>query len=78
MSRDEKLLEKLRRRPVVTDFSDLERFLVGEGWERARQKGSHVSFKKAGSRTITIPLTGGRKVKGVYVEQVLERLGLDD
>jgi predicted RNA binding protein YcfA (HicA-like mRNA interferase family) len=43
-----------------------------------RQKGSHVSFKKAGAGTITLPLLGGRKVKGVYVHLVLERLGLDE
>ena len=78
MSRDEKLLERLRRRPPIADYGDVERLLIGEGWERMRQRGSHVSFKKPGERTITVPLLGGRKVRGVYIDQVLERLGLDE
>lgn len=77
MSVDEKLLERLRRRPAEADFSDLERLLTSEGWERTRQKGSHVSFEKAGEPTITVPLVRGRKVKRIYINKVLMRLGLD-
>ena len=78
MNRDEKLLERLRRRPAIADFSDVERLLLTEGWKRARQKGSHVSFTKPGNRSITVFLIGGRKVKGVYIDQILTRLELDE
>ena len=78
MSRDEKLLEKLRRRPPNADFRDIERLLLSEGWERTRQRGSHVSFTRSGERPIIVPMVGGRKVKGIYIDQVLARLGLDD
>jgi hypothetical protein len=36
-----------------------------------------VSFTKSGQRAITVPMVGGRKVKGIYIDQVLSRLGLD-
>jgi predicted RNA binding protein YcfA (HicA-like mRNA interferase family) len=77
VSADEKLLEKLRRRPSEADFRDLERLLKGEGWERTRQKGSLVSFEKVGEATITVPMVRGRKVKRIYINKVLTWLGLD-
>ena len=42
-----------------------------------RETGSHTFFVKAGERAISVPKVGGRKVKRVYIIQVLERLGLE-
>ena len=78
MPRDEKLIERLRRRPPRADYSDIERLLLNEGWVKMRQKGSHVSFKKTGSPTITVPLVEGRRVKRVYIDLVFRILGLDE
>ena len=47
-------------------------------WKVARQTGSHVLFVKRGERTISVPLVSGRKVKRTYLDQICERLGLDD
>ena len=78
MPRDEKLIERLRRRPPQANFTDIERLLLNEGWVKVRQRGSHVSFKKAGSPTITVPLLEGRQVKRVYIDLVFRILGLDE
>jgi predicted RNA binding protein YcfA (HicA-like mRNA interferase family) len=47
-------------------------------WKLDRQTGSHVMFVKAGERTISVPVVSGRKVKRTYLDQICERLGLDD
>ncbi len=39
---------------------------------------SHVIFKKPGERSLTIPITEGTRVKGVYLDKFAEQLGLDD
>ena len=78
MTRLEKLIERIRARPPEADFGDVVRVLEAFGYERKRQEGSHVSFKKSGSRTITVSLVSGSKVKRVYLDQICEILRLDD
>jgi predicted RNA binding protein YcfA (HicA-like mRNA interferase family) len=78
MSPDDKLIEKLRRRPPTVEFSDIEKLLGDFGWERKRQRGSHVSFAKPGNPTITVPMIRGRKVKGVYLDRIFQLLGIED
>jgi predicted RNA binding protein YcfA (HicA-like mRNA interferase family) len=73
----EKPLERLRRRPPVASFADVQAVLEAHGWAKARQESSHVSFTKPGERTLVVPLAK-RKVKRYVVDQVLQRLGLDD
>jgi predicted RNA binding protein YcfA (HicA-like mRNA interferase family) len=78
MTRLERLIDRIKARPPQAEFSDVERLLEEFGYERKRQEGSHVSFKKPGARTIIVPLVKGRKVKRVYLDQICELLGLDD
>ena len=78
MTRLEKLIERIKARPPDADLGDVQRLLEAFGYEKKRQKGSHVAFKKSGERTITMPIVGGRKVKRVYLDQICELLGLDD
>ena len=78
MSQIEQLKEKLRARPPEARFSDVRKLLELNGWEKRRQKGSHVIFKKPNVGLITIPIDGGKKVKGVYLDKFAEQLGLDD
>jgi predicted RNA binding protein YcfA (HicA-like mRNA interferase family) len=75
----DKLIEKIKARPVEADFADVRRLLEAHGWNQNRQKGSHCSFVKPGASTIfTVPLIGGRRVKRVYLVKLCELLGLDD
>jgi predicted RNA binding protein YcfA (HicA-like mRNA interferase family) len=78
MSQLEKLIERIKARPSEADFADVVKLLEAYGYEKKRQEGSHVSFKKVGARTITVPLVSGRKVKRVYLEKLCELLELDD
>lgn len=76
--RREKLIERIKARPPEADFRDVMRLLEAFGYERKRQEGSHVSFKKPGARALIVPLSSGRKVKRVYLDQICDLLGLDD
>ncbi len=78
MSRIEKLIALIRKRPVEAEFDDVATVLEHFGWKAARTKGSHVSFTKAGEAPIVIPKKHGRKVKRVYLDDLSGRLGLDD
>lgn len=78
MSRDAKLIERIRARPSEATFRDVERVLEMFGWEQSRQRGSHVVFTKPGEGIITVPIVGGRKVKRRYLDMICERLGLDE
>lgn len=78
MSQREKLIARIRERPPQARFGDVRAVLEAFGWQVARQRGSHVSFVKEGERAIIVPKEGGRWVKRVYLDQICERLGLDD
>jgi predicted RNA binding protein YcfA (HicA-like mRNA interferase family) len=77
MSRDEKLIERLKTRPPQADFADVQRVLELKGRRLMHRKGSHVGFKKGeGEGTIVVPLVSGRTVKRAYLDQLIERLEL--
>jgi predicted RNA binding protein YcfA (HicA-like mRNA interferase family) len=78
MGQLEKLIERIKARPPQADFADVEKLLEEYGYVKRRQSGSHVSFKRAGARTVIVPLVSGRKVKRVYLDKLCELLGLDD
>jgi predicted RNA binding protein YcfA (HicA-like mRNA interferase family) len=46
------------------------------GWRLARRRGSHVTFNKRGEPAIVVPLVRGSRVKGVYLDHIIERLEL--
>lgn len=78
MTQRDRLVARIRARPPTALFRDVKQLLVDFGWQETRQKGSHVSFTKAGEGTITVPILDGRRVKRVYLDLICERLGLDD
>jgi predicted RNA binding protein YcfA (HicA-like mRNA interferase family) len=78
MTRLDKLIARIKARPPQADFGDVAAVLEAFGYERKRQEGSHVAFKKLGERTIIVPLVSGRKVNRVCLDQICELLGLDD
>lgn len=78
MTRHEKLVDRIRARPPEADDRDLETLLKAYGWLLDRQTGSHVPFVKPGEQSLTVPKVGGRKVKRVYLDDICDRLGLDE
>lgn len=78
MSKRDKLVSLMVSRPSEATFADVKAILEMFGWELARTKGSHHSFKKPGEGTIIVPVTGGTKVKRHYLDQICSQLGLDE
>ncbi len=77
MSRRERLIQRIVRRPSEARFSDVQAILAEFGWSHDRTKGSHAVFVKVGERSITVPVHD-QKVGRRYLDQICERLGLDD
>ena len=72
------LVARIRARPPQARFRDVQALLEAFGWRLARERGSHVTFAKEGERSIVVPKEGGRWVNRTYLDQICERLGLDD
>jgi predicted RNA binding protein YcfA (HicA-like mRNA interferase family) len=77
MTRLDKLVDRIRAKSPEADFSDVQTLLIAYGWQRGRQRGSHVTFVKEGEYPISIPLVQGRRVKRTYLVDICERLGFD-
>lgn len=77
MSKYDKLIERVRRRPVEADFADVQALLELFGWSLNRTKGSHHVFVKPGELPFTISTVNGRRVKRYHLDQICNRLGLD-
>lgn len=77
MTKRDKLIERIRARPVEADFSDVRGLLEAFGWTHERIRGSHHTFAKDGERSLTISTVGGRTVRRYQLEQVCKRLELD-
>lgn len=72
MSKREKLRRKLRNNPKGATMQEVETLLGYFGFRRTRVSGSHHIFEsEAYPEKIAFPLHG-RKVKAVYVRQVVE------
>ena len=72
MSKQEKLLEKLRRNPKNVRFEDIDTLPAGLGFEK-RQRGSHVTFSLNACGRITVPVKKPF-ILPVYVREVLDLL----
>lgn len=74
MSQIEKLIKKLRNAKAEARASDIERFLIHMGFEKDRQRGSHVQFCRE-STTLGFVMHKG-KVKIVYLKDILHFFNL--
>jgi predicted RNA binding protein YcfA (HicA-like mRNA interferase family) len=54
----------------------LERILFNLGFERIRQKGSHVFYRHADGRTTTMPHHGGRDLARPLLREILREIDL--
>ena len=78
MSKKEKLIERLLRKPVDMRFDEVRVILEYYGFmlDSKNQKGSHFVFIK-GEQLITIPVHNN-VVKKTYLQLIIEELGLED
>jgi predicted RNA binding protein YcfA (HicA-like mRNA interferase family) len=78
VTRRERLVAKILGRPPEMDFDDVRWLLEEYGWEYRRERGSHVTFKKRGTGTVTIPKRRGRVVARPSIDMVIAKLGLEN
>ena len=79
MSKSQKLLTQILRGLSDTNigFDELCQLLLRLGFNE-RIKGSHHIFRDEQGRQLTIPKTGGQKVKRPYIQKIVELLNLED
>lgn len=79
MSKLEKLVEQLLRKPTEVSFADVAKILETFGYEEKHSgSGSHRAFLKPGHLPIIVPTVKGRHVKGKYLRMIIEKLGLEE
>lgn len=61
--------------PVV-NFKTMERLLLKMGFEKIRQKGSHVFYRHPDGRTTTLPNHPGRDLARPLVREILREIEL--
>jgi predicted RNA binding protein YcfA (HicA-like mRNA interferase family) len=80
LSRDDKIVSKMKQSPRNVRFEELDGFLRRRGFEAAQPRGggSHYTYRRADGLKITVARPhGGKKTVNVNtVEQVLEELEL--
>jgi predicted RNA binding protein YcfA (HicA-like mRNA interferase family) len=78
MSKKEKLIERLLRKPVDMRFEEVRVILEYHGYtlDRKNQKGSHFVFFM-GDQILTIPVHN-KVVKRTYLQMIIEILGLEE
>ncbi len=65
----------MSRLPIV-DFRTMESVLLRLGFDRVRQKGSHVFYRHPDGRTTTVPHHGGRDLARPLVREILREIDL--
>ena len=65
----------MTRLPVLNAKS-LEKILLNLGFERTRQKGSHVFYRHPDGRTTTIPHHRGRDLARPFLREILREVEL--
>lgn len=76
MTRREKLIEQIRRRPANASFLDIRNLLEDFGWTHDRTAGSHAVFTKPGEYPIVVTVHD-KRVKRGYLDMICTRLELD-
>lgn len=61
--------------PII-NFKIMDKILTNLGFERIRQKGSHVFYRHSDGRTTTIPNHKGRDLARPLVREILKEIEL--
>jgi predicted RNA binding protein YcfA (HicA-like mRNA interferase family) len=63
----------MTRLPIV-DFKTMDKILRELGFERVRQRGSHVFYRHNDGRTTTVPDHGGRDLARPLIREILREI----
>ena len=78
MSRKQKLVEKILKRPTEMDFADVDRLVTYFGFALRKGTGGHRVFTNPDAdQEISVPTVQGGRVKRVYLQKLIELLGLE-
>ena len=66
----------MSRLPIVS-FREMDSLLVRLGFERVRQKGSHVFYRHPDGRTTTLPNHPGRDLARPLLREVLREIEMN-
>ena len=66
----------MSRLPIVS-FREMDALLLRLGFERVRQKGSHVFYRHPDGRTTTLPNHPGRDLARPLLREVLREIELN-
>ena len=78
MSKIAKLIKYLLSRPPEARFDEIGYVLKAFGYQEVRVKGSHHIFENDEGDVIVVPKKGGKKVKRIYIEEVIKLLDLEN
>jgi len=78
VSRKDKLIQKLLLRPTDMRFSEVELVLKWSGFVSNTKGTSHRVYKNDAGKRITLAIKGGQVVKRVYLEEIINVLGLEE
>lgn len=73
MSKQDKIIQRLRQNPKNVRFEDVDVLLCGLGFEKRQRGSSHVVYTISGKRPLVIPFRRPF-ILPVYVKQVLQLL----
>jgi predicted RNA binding protein YcfA (HicA-like mRNA interferase family) len=60
--------------PPVVNFKTMDKALIRIGFERVRQKGSHVFYRHPDGRTTTLPNHAGRDLSRPLMREILREI----
>ncbi len=63
----------MTRLPIV-DYKAMDKVLRESGFERVRQKGSHVFYRHPDGRTTTLPVHSGRDLARPLIREILREI----
>jgi predicted RNA binding protein YcfA (HicA-like mRNA interferase family) len=78
MSKLPKLIKQLLKDLLGVCFDDVQYLLASFGFVEKRSRGNHHAFRNANGLKITVPKKGGKMAKGIYVQQMVTLLNLED
>ncbi len=62
----------------IIDARKMEKLLLKLGFQRVRQKGSHVFYRHTDGRTTTVPHHRGRDLARPLIKDILKEIELSD
>ena len=65
----------MTRLPIV-DFSKMEKVLFNLGFQKIRQKGSHVFYRHPGGKATTLPNHPGRDIARPLLREILREIDM--